>query len=189
MQRRKARIFTQTTTGKNLRWVGLAIEERRASDSIFLTPNIGYRHQRLHAVMAEVEGEKFHQYLPPTVAINIGYLETESRSLSIKVTDLSSAYDAAENLVERIIADGLPFCDSMTLETIIQILPEITTWEDAGERLLIAYYLMGKDELELKDFSAERIAVGKAEGRFFERFETFADRFFAWRAAQSVPES
>lgn len=180
IQRREARIFTQTTIDQNLLWIGLVIEKHRANDAIFLTPHIGYRHQRLQEVIAEVEGEKFHQYLPPTIAMDIGYLDKESRPLSIQVTDLSSAYDAAGNLVERIISNGFPFCDSMTLDGIIRILPEFAIWEDAGERLLAAYYLIGKSEAELKTFASERIAIGKSENRFFERFETFANRFFAW---------
>ncbi|RYZ76502.1 MAG: hypothetical protein EOP06_31250 [Proteobacteria bacterium] len=179
MERRKARIFTRSDDSENLHWLGLVIEERREVGAIYLTPTIGFRFQEIHRVIAHVEGEADHPYLPPKVAQNIGYLGPEKSALSLRITDKASAGEAALELAHRIERDGQAFLSNASLPWIIQHLAELTPWEDASERILVGLHLSGKSETELRNFSIARTEQGRNENRFYQRFEAFSRRFFS----------
>lgn len=78
--KRAGRIFTSAFGGDSLGWVGLnTASEHRAPEGVEVNLVVGVRNQHVERLVAELRGETFHPYLPPTVRSPLGYLSPERR--------------------------------------------------------------------------------------------------------------
>ena len=74
-KKRAGLVFTLPLDGDVvLGWVGLNKASRQGHGEVLLNPVVGVRHQGLEMVVAELRGERFHGYLPPTVSSPLRYL-------------------------------------------------------------------------------------------------------------------
>lgn len=73
--KRAGLIFTLPLHGDVvLGWVGLNKATRGGRGEVVLNPVVGVRHQGVEKVVAELRGEKYHGYVPPTVSSPLRYL-------------------------------------------------------------------------------------------------------------------
>ena len=89
------------------------------------------------------------------------------------------AIDAvAEELAETVEKFGLPFMEeNATLSKIAELIPKYAGWEDAGERLLIAKFLLRRPAEEIDQFVQAHIREGCRKKGYIRRFKTFVERF------------
>lgn len=96
-----------------LGWLGMnrASRHTRAGE-LEVNPVIGVRHQAVERVVAELRGERFHAYQPPTVSNPLGYLMPGSRYRSWFVNAADPDPSVVEHLVAAVEEYGLPFVES-----------------------------------------------------------------------------
>ncbi|MBA2479677.1 MAG: hypothetical protein H0V44_03365, partial [Planctomycetes bacterium] len=73
-KRRSQEIYTHPITKNVVGWVGLN-RKVAADESLEINPVIGVRHQEVEKMVAQLSGVEFHQYIPPSISIPLGYLE------------------------------------------------------------------------------------------------------------------
>ena len=75
-QKRRADIFTVALDEEVVGWLGLNKALHRGG-VLQINPVVGVRHQKLESRLAELLGQKPHQYVPASISTNIGYLMPE----------------------------------------------------------------------------------------------------------------
>jgi len=144
---------------------------------MFVNPMIGIRADQIHQLIAKVEDKKTHPYIPPTVVKNVGYLTPENKFFSYEFPYNEDPSARALRMATDVRQFGVPYIQAnASLSAMVNLLPG-WIWEEASERLLVAYYLQGKSKKFLLDFIQQRINSGKQEKRFWQRFEAFANKF------------
>lgn len=181
-KKRKTGILTFPVNEELDGWVGLNSEVQFRDGSIAINPFIGVRYNRLHKLIAELEGEKYHPYMPPTTVKNIGYL-TSDRSFKQYVfapeSDLQNSVGEMALDIERY---GRPHFQALTeMRNLEQEIEKSCTWEDKSKRLL-AIMLIRNCELSLmKEFIKERLSDLKAPKPSIVRFDLFSQKAIAWK--------
>jgi hypothetical protein len=108
-KKRAGEIFTMEVTKEVLGWLGLnRASEHLPSGQVEINPVVGVRHQGIERMVAELRGEKFHPYLPPTLSLSLGHLFPEPRHRAWTFGASSGDAIAAE-LAGAVAAHGLPF--------------------------------------------------------------------------------
>jgi hypothetical protein len=81
-------IFTITLADGVLGWLGLNYANRhRPEGHVAIHPVIGVRHQAVERLIARLCREEFHEYLPPTISVPIGYVMPASRDMIWEFSD------------------------------------------------------------------------------------------------------
>jgi hypothetical protein len=113
-RKRAGRVFTRAVPGDRLSWLGINVASRsRSKGEVVLNPVVGVRYQLVERIVANGRGEKFHDYVPPTVSSPLRYLVSE-RDRSDWVLDGSSG-DAhvVEVVASAVSRFGEPFVQSL----------------------------------------------------------------------------
>lgn len=114
LKKRSGMIFTIEVAKDFLGWVGLnTATEHQARGEMDINPVIGVRHQEVERLVAELSGDKFHPYAPPTISSPLGYLQPEKRFKVWHFAPGSEAAAAAE-MSAAIATHALPFIRSVT---------------------------------------------------------------------------
>lgn len=107
-RRQAAGVFTMELADGVLAWLGLnRASKRLGGDAVEFNPVIGVRHQEVERIVAELRGEKFHQFVPPTVSQSIGYVMPERRYVAW-LFERASIPDRASDLVSAVEVHALP---------------------------------------------------------------------------------
>lgn len=144
-KKRTGAIFTMELTANVLGWLGLNRATRhRQPGEVEVNPVVGVRHQDVERLVAELRGERYHSYLPPTVSIPLGYLFPEPRYRSWVLAPKGSELTARE-MVSAIVEYGIPYMQS-TID-LRQLCRELDR-KDGFENLLVyrrpvAWFLSG----------------------------------------------
>jgi hypothetical protein len=112
-RKRAGEVFTVDLADQVLGWLGLnhASRHMRPGEAE-VNPVIGVRHQAVERLVAELRGQKFHEYRPPTVSTPIGYVMPERRYAAWVFGPDRGAVSAAE-LMAAVTDYGLPFMRSL----------------------------------------------------------------------------
>jgi len=187
---RKRGILTLPAPAGFQGWLGLNTATKDLPEAMQISPVLGIRADEIHKLIAQVEGDKYHAYLPPTVSTNLGYLTPQASFLSFTFQSGEKRKPVAERLADQVRRWGVPYIyENASLADLVKRLPREAVWEDASERLLAAYYLLGWSERQLDDFIKSRISQGKSEDRFWRRFEAFAEKFQLFVKGRRSPRS
>lgn len=110
-RKRAGQVFTIEVTDGVLGWLGLNRASRhRPPGEVEINPVVGVRHQAVEQIVAELRGEKFHPYQPPTVSTPLGYLMPGDRYRAWIITD--DAEEVAADLVAAVECYAMPFMKS-----------------------------------------------------------------------------
>jgi hypothetical protein len=102
-------IFTKELADGFIGWLGLNSAKHKLG--IEINPVVGIRYQALERVLSTILQQKPHGYVPPTVAISLGYLMPEHRYRAW--TFGHDAGDGAMSDLMMAICDyGIPFMES-----------------------------------------------------------------------------
>ncbi|HCF28202.1 MAG TPA: hypothetical protein DEV81_13600 [Cyanobacteria bacterium UBA11049] len=71
IQKRSGNIFTFKLNKEAIGWVGLNRAVRNYGGLLAVNPVVGVRYQIIEKTLADIEGKKFHSYLPPTISTHI----------------------------------------------------------------------------------------------------------------------
>lgn len=113
-RKRAGDVFTVELGGDVIGWLGLNRANRhRPAGEMGINPVVGVRHQEVERIVADLRGEKFHAYIPPTVSTSLGYLMPEHRYRAW-VFGAQDGGDHAAEMVDAVATYALPFMRRMT---------------------------------------------------------------------------
>jgi hypothetical protein len=112
-RKRAGEVFTIELVDGVLGWLGLnhASRHRRPGEAE-VNPVVGVRHQAVERLVAELRGEKFHEYQPPTVSTPIGYVMPAHRYMAWVFGAEHGPVPTTE-LMAAVTHYGLPFMRSL----------------------------------------------------------------------------
>ncbi|MFB9312903.1 hypothetical protein [Nocardioides plantarum] len=109
-RKRAGAIYTIELDEGVIGWVGLGTSTRYQQPGLVLvSPRVGVRHQGVHKIIADIRGEKFHPYLPPTVSIGLGYVMPDDSYKDWAVSEDPVSHAFVSEAVDAIERYGLSF--------------------------------------------------------------------------------
>ncbi len=145
-------IFTLDIADQVNGWVGLNRAVNRGDGQLVIHPFIGIRHQLVERKLAEIRGEKFRPYSPPTLRTHLQYLMPEGSYEPWLFGEEAPVKDRVRTMIADIDTFGNVFMQKHTsLETLARCLEEklYSHPESRAFRLPIIYLLLGSQELSL----------------------------------------
>jgi hypothetical protein len=103
-------IFTMELSADVVGWLGLPTASRHPYEpgSFGVGPVLGVRQQTVERIIAKLRVDKFHQYIPPTVSVQLGYLMPDRRYREWVISPASMS-SAATQIAEAVREYGVPF--------------------------------------------------------------------------------
>lgn len=142
-KKRSGEIFTRNLAEGFSGWLGLNRARRR--DGFELNPVVGVRCQELEGLLSTLMTERQHTYIPPTVAISLGYRMPDRTYRSWTIQEDTIADDCAD-IVAAVVQYGVPFmasaCTLPALGTLLES-PGFTSVEQASFRRPLIKWLLG----------------------------------------------
>jgi hypothetical protein len=113
-KKRAGEVYTLPLSDEVLGWLGLNRATRHHQPGeVEINPVVGIRNQQVERLVAELQGEKFHGYSPPTASSPLGYLFPEPRYRSwIFAPDRGDG--PAADLASAVATHAMPFIRSLT---------------------------------------------------------------------------
>jgi hypothetical protein len=179
-QKRKADIFTVAVNDEAFGWLGLNKALYRGG-VLQLNPVVGIRNQRLESRVAELLGQKPHQYIPSSISANVGYMMPERRYATWSFQEDTDCKGAVAEMVVAIEKFGRPFMEqNATLATLYDALMNSkrgTPPDQLDYRIAAAADLLDK-HLEAEAFVEARLReIGNRNDEAAECFRRFATKF------------
>lgn len=116
LHQRTRGIFTIELAPGVLGWLGLNHATRyQEAGQVDVNPVVGVRHQAVERLIAELRGEKYHEYLPPTVSTPIGYVMPERRYVTWEFDGQHGMAAGWSALITAVTDYGVPFMRSLIL--------------------------------------------------------------------------
>ena len=178
-QKRAGAFFTRQGAGDVLGWLGLNRASRHSPAGEFeVNPVVGIRHQGVERVVAELRGERFHAYRPPTVSSPLGYLMPGSRYRAWML-DGSDSGGSVEELVAAVGEYALPFIESgSTLTALCGLLDDGLGFEhQIVYRRPVALVLAGHHERAARLLDASETDLGDRDDAAAVDLRSFVGAF------------
>ena len=161
-----------------LGWLGLNRAGRhRRPGEVEINPVVGVRHQAVEQLVAELRGEKFHAYQPPTVSTPVGYLMPDERYEAWIITD--DADEQAAGLVAAVERYAVPFMRSTSgLEALCCRLDDRMGFDhQLVYRRPVAWLLAGDVDRASALIEAAEAGLGERDDAAASEFRRFAVAF------------
>lgn len=178
-KKRAGGIFTIGINDDALGLLGLNHASRAGiPGQLNMNPVCGARLQSLERTLAEIQGEKFHQYFPPTVSDPLHYLArpgVASNWVLFRDTPEANAVVIAD-IVNCVETAGLSYMRKRaTLETMTQALVanEGHRWQTVF-RAPVALWLLNRDEEALSAMEAQLTEIGSQENAAYDNYRKFS---------------
>lgn len=162
-----------------LGWIGLNYASRAGiPGQLNMNPVCGVRIQSLERTVAEIEGEKFHQYMPATVSDPLHYLArpgVASNWVLFRDTPEANAV-VIEDIVNCVETAGLSYMHKRaTLETMTQALVanEGHRWQTVV-RAPVALWLLSRDEEAIGYLDGQLAEFDNKPGEPYDGYRNFA---------------
>src|SRR5690606_5204704 len=111
-RKRAGAILTRELTPEALGWLGLNRAGRHLpAGEVEMMPVVGVRHQGVERTVAELSGEKFHPYQPPTAVVPLGDLMPLGSQVSWRL-GTGASEETADALVAAVLNYGVPFMEA-----------------------------------------------------------------------------
>jgi len=186
LRRAKAGIFTWSIDVDWLGWLGLnsAFYPGQPKQCV-VNPVVGIRHQPTERLIAELQGARFHRYLPPTVARNLGYVTSAATYRSWSFVEGRSWNEQSEQLAMCFAEAGerfqLELANLPRLESHLREHPQVFQSEF---RHIAVLHLLGRDA-EASAYAEARLReISSAGDRASSEFRAFGQRYLAFAAAR-----
>ncbi|MEO5535511.1 MAG: hypothetical protein ABIR17_10315 [Pseudolysinimonas sp.] len=178
-EKRAGAIFTYTVSNDVIGWLGVNTARRHlVAGSVEVFPVVGVRHQGIERIVAELRGEKFHPYLPPTVSSPLGQLMPDMRykAWAIGPNDIDTKSDEVVAAIEKF---GVPFMESgSSLREIDRLL---NAGMGAQHQLIyrrpVSLLLLGDVARAMQVVDSSQEGLGTRDDPAATEFRSFADRF------------
>ncbi len=178
-------VYTMELADGVLGWLGLnkATQHRRPGE-VEVNLVVGVRHQRVQRLIAELTGEPFHEFLPPTVSTPIGYVMPAGRYTAWLVGAAGGA-DVTENLVAAVHQFGLPFMRDLVDLGNVRDAIDKRLGNDREYTLPVVLRLLGDEFAARAALDGAVDALGPRQDAAAARMRRFAEAFRAVRAGRS----
>jgi len=178
-QKRKVDIYTSAVNGEVAGWLGLNKALYREG-VLQINPVVGVRHQKLESRVAELLGQKPHQYVPATISTNVGYLMPEEKYVAWSFKADANCETPVAEVVAAIGKFGRPFMEQNgTLATLYSALLSSkrgTPPDQFDYRIAAAADLLGK-HTEAETFIDARLReIGNRNDEAAVCFRNFATK-------------
>lgn len=177
-RKRTEGLYTTDLGDDVLGVVGLnTATEHQPKGMIEVNPIVGIRHQGIERMVAELRGEPFHPYIPPTVTIALGYLMPERRYAAWTIDTNSGALrEHVQPLVEAVAKYGLPFMkQNRDLQSLSRLIDEGTGYNhQLVYRRPVAYLLAGDERRAREILDASVAKLGARSDPAAEQLRHFA---------------
>jgi hypothetical protein len=179
-RRQVAGVFTIDLGTGVLGWLGLNRATKRHSGAVEINPVIGVRHQEVERLVAELRGDRFHQFVPPTVSRPLGQLMPDGGYAAWLFESGSTA--AAVELVRSVDQYGLPAMRSMNdLRELRRKIEEGWGFQhQLVYRLPVVIWLQGDAVSAIETLDASVGALGDRRDAAAEELRSFARVFRAY---------
>jgi len=178
-KKRAGQVFTRELGDDVLGWLGLNRATRhRPVGEVEVNPVVGVRHQGVERVVAELRGEKFHAYQPPTVNTSLGYLMPEQRYRGW-VIDADGSAGAPEDLARAVEAYALPLMEaSVSLSRLCELLDDGMGFDhQLVYRRPVAWLLAGDESRGLALIDEAEAGLGGRDDAAAVELRAFAAAF------------
>jgi len=176
-RKRSGDVFTRQVAADVLGWLGLNRAVSRGDGLLEVNPVVGVRHQVLERVVADLLGERFHEYIPPTVSVHLGYVMPGGRYRPWLFGGDVPVGDVAAEMVGAIVACGLPFMDDRaSLSAVVESMSDGRSGvaEQLAFRRPVGYLLLGEPGRAREEVRASLARLGEREDLAAQRFRGFA---------------
>jgi hypothetical protein len=178
-QKRKVDIYTIAVNGDGVGWLGLNKALYRGG-VLQMNPVVGVRHQKLESRVAELLGQKPHQYIPASISTNLGYLMPEKKHVAWSFQEHANCETPVAEMVAAIGTFGRPFMEqNATLATLYSALINSkrgTPPDQLDYRIAAAADLLGKHTEAATFIDAKLREIGSRNDEAAEWFRKFATR-------------
>lgn len=178
-RKRSEQIYTLDLSDEFLGWLGLNRAIDRGDGALALNPVVGVRYQPMERTLAEITGEAFHEYIPPTVSVNVGYLMPENSYRSWRFEEGSANQERVLDMIAVVEKVGRPFMDSMAdLESLTKALEakQYSLPEDRQYHLPVLYLLKGEHDLARSHLMRYVEELGQREDLAAQAYRNFAEK-------------
>lgn len=146
-QKRDAGIATLKLSDEAFGWIGLNKAVFPREGSMTINPVVGVRNQRIEKLEAELCGGPFSDYVPPTLAGNIGYIAPEDNYHTFAFSS-EKIETIVDELVGYVAKHGVPFMKkNADLATLVKSMQTPTLRlgnSDLTYRLPAGLFLLGR---------------------------------------------
>ncbi len=178
-QKRKADIFTVAVNEEVVGWLGLNKALYRGG-VLQINPVVGVRHQKLESRVAELLGQKPHQYIPASISTNVGYLMPEKKYVAWSFQEDANCEAPVAEMVAAIEKFGRPFMEQhaalATLNHALLNSKRSTPPDQLDYRIAAASDLLGKHREAETFVDAKLREIGNRNDEAAELFRKFATK-------------
>ena len=158
-KRREEGIYTFNLNKEVMGWLGCGANAGKSKGQYYqVYPVIGVRHVELEKLVSNLSGEKYHNYIPPSMVRPVGYLMPETKA-ETWIFWKSKPVDATiMSLIRSIEIYGMPFMETHNnLDAIVDSMMKGMGLVDISlQRIPAGLYLLGRVD-EAIDFLEDRI--------------------------------
>jgi len=181
-KKRRPGILTLDTHDESIGWLGLNTAHYRGG-ILKINPVIGVRHQRLEQLVAEFSGMKPHQYIPPSVSTNAGYLMPEKKYRVWSFQEGGNCEASVAEMAGAIEKFGRPFIQHnshlVALHNALLSSKRGTPPDPRDYRIAVASLLLGR-RTEAEEFLDVRLReIGNRSDPAAEWFKMFSTQLRA----------
>jgi hypothetical protein len=145
-RKRSGDLYTYELNAESLGWLAL-MRVVVKNQGIQIMPNVGVRNQRIEKMVAELLGEPFHPYHPPTLLSSIGYLMEQKQYLRWSFTSDGENAGIMQHMIQSICVYGIPFMKANAdLNSVLEALLHTRYSIRQDYTLPVAYLLSGKPQ-------------------------------------------
>jgi len=145
-QKRRREIFTLPLNAEAIGWLGLNIATQgRGPGVLEINPVVGVRHQELERLVSELSGIKAHEYIPPSIGTNVGYLMPEKKYKPWLFQERDEYEALVAGMVSTVEKFGRPFMErNAELSILYETMRELGVADNLNYRLPVACVLLGR---------------------------------------------
>ena len=180
MRKRSGNIFTFELNMEAIGWVGLNTGVRSYGGQLAVNPVVGVRHQIIEKTLADIEGKKFHSYIPPTISTHIGYLMPQKSYTPWLFTENTDHTTTVQEMVIAIIKFSKPFMEAnATLDAICEAMSSSRygILDYNIYHIPVAYFLLGEASLTEKFLHDQLKEIGDRDDVSAQDYKKFAVSF------------
>lgn len=179
-RKRGGDVYTRKVAAEVLGWLGLNRATGRRDGLLEVNPVVGVRHQAQERVLADLLGERFHEYIPPTISVHLGYVMPEARYRPWLFGGDVPVRDVTAEMVDAIATYGLPFMDDRaSLSVIVKSMSQGRAGiaEQLAFRRPVGYLLLGEPGRAREQVRVSLDQLGDRADLAAQRFRGFASAF------------
>src|SRR5207244_11481528 len=130
-------IFTIPRISEAIEWRGLNIATQGRGPCVLeINPVVGVRHQELERLVSEPSGIKAHEYIPPSIGTNGGYLMPEKKYKPWLFQERGEYEALVAGMVSTVEKFGRPFMErDAELSILYETMRELGVADDFNYRL------------------------------------------------------